>query len=204
MFEYIVGKINYTNSNYVILENNFIGYKIYVSDPNKFELNKFQKIFLYSKIYQNLKNTFSYEYYGFKTLNEKIFFEQLLQINGIGVKSALAILKNDINLIKQLIKNQDINSLTSLEGFNNKIATHVVGQLSYKIKLEKQDVASSDSGEIVADIISALKALGYGKTEIEKAMVSIETEISKSSYEDISNLISLAIQSIIKNENLSN
>lgn len=203
MFEYIVGKINYLNSTYLVLENNFLGYKIYVSDPNKFEINKIQKVYLYIKVFQNTKNYLNYEYYGFKSLVEKIFFETLLSINGIGVKIALNILKNDLNLIKQLIRKQDVNTLASLEGLNAKLATNIISQLSYKMNLEKiNDDEKNLESNLVADIISALKALGYKKQEIEYAINKMSGQIDNS--KEASDLISCAIKLILENETISN
>lgn len=206
MYEYLVGKVNYLNANYLIMENNFLGYKVYVSDTSKYELNKFQKVYLYTKIYQNIKNNFNYEFYGFRTLSEKIFFESLLNINGIGVKIALTILRNDLNLVKTLIKNQDVSSLEALEGFNNKIATNVVGQLSYKMNLEpetKSDSLNKNQTNILGEAISALKSLGYKKHEIEKAVSNIDKNILENS-QDVSDLISCAIKIILNNEATAN
>lgn len=204
MFEYIVGKVNYINANYLILENNFLGYKIYVANPENFELNKIQKLFVYVKVFQNLKNSFSYDYYGFKSLAEKIFFEQLLQINGIGVKSALQILKNDIGLTKSLIKNKDVESLSVLDGFNNKIANAVIGQLSFKLTDDKYDNSALEKNEKIADLIGALKALGYKKQEVEKAIANINEQLVNVKDYSVSDLLSLAIKSLVECEVISN
>lgn len=207
MFEYIVGKINYLNSTYVILENNFIGYKIYVSNPNKFELNKIQKLYIYPKLYQNNKSCYVCEYYGFKTLPEKIFFESLLNVNGIGVKSAIGILKNDLSLLKNLIKNNDIDSLINLEGINNKIANNLVMFLSIKLKNESlnENITSNDYSLLLNDVISALKSLGYKKTDIEKSILKLDKKLLKNySEENVSELISLCIKNILNYENISN
>ncbi len=205
MYEYIVGKVNYSNSNYLILENNFIGYKIFVSDSEKFEINKIQRVYIYTKIYQNLKNNFLYEYYGFKTLYEKIFFEWLLQVNGVGTKIALSIMKNDINLMKDLIIKNDIEALNSLSGFTNKISLNVTHFINQKIKNEPECHKNKNTcSENLCDLVSALKALGYKKNQIEKAVSLLESKIINSKKDDISDLISLAIQAIVNHENIPN
>lgn len=202
MVEYIVGKINYINSSYLVLENNFLGYKVNVSDTSKFEVNKVQKVYIYTKIFQNVKNTFNFEYYGFKTLSEKIFFETLLNVNGVGTKTSLLILKNDLNIIKNLIKNQDIDSLSNLEGFTKKIATNIVGQLSYKLKYEKNNELLKNDESIsqkLPELISALKSLGYKKNEIDSVICNINDDVIEKCSE-ISDLISFAIKNIIENK----
>ena len=104
MIEYILGKVSYKNSNYLILENNFKGYKVYMSDLASIEENSNIKVFVYTRVYQNNKSNFVFEYYGFKSIREKFFFETLLSINGIGPKTSLLILKNNIDMLKELIK----------------------------------------------------------------------------------------------------
>lgn len=143
MYEYIVGKINYTNTNYVILENNFIGYKVFVNGIDNLDLNAFHRLYLYTRVTQNNKGNFVYEYYGFKTINEKFFFELLLTLNGIGPKTAMAILKNDVSLLKKLIKSNDIKTLETLPGFTNKLSIMIVNQLGYKLRNEIIDNKNS-------------------------------------------------------------
>ena len=46
MYEYIRGKIINQESNYIVLDNNGIGYLIYVANPYYFELDKEYKDYL--------------------------------------------------------------------------------------------------------------------------------------------------------------
>ncbi|MDE5767073.1 MAG: hypothetical protein K2H56_00845 [Malacoplasma sp.] len=215
MIEYILGKVSYKNSNYLILENNFKGYKVYMSDLASIEENSNIKVFVYTRVYQNNKSNFVFEYYGFKSIREKFFFETLLSINGIGPKTSLLILKNNIDMLKELIKNEDVESLSILEGFNQKIALSIISALSFKFKKEnwieyennksneKSDESKINKYNPIPDLISALKALGYKKSEIEKAMNCLVSEISDVTEDDLSDLISKAIK-VILNETVTN
>ena len=40
MYEYIIGKIKDIESNYIVVENNNIGYLIYTASPYSFEIDK--------------------------------------------------------------------------------------------------------------------------------------------------------------------
>lgn len=200
MFEYIVGKVNYSNTNYLILENNFTGYKIWTNNPDEFEKNTTIRLYVYTKIFQSNKGNFVYEYYGFKNILEKIFFENLVSINGIGPKTALNILKNDINFLKDLIRNDDVISLELLPGFSNKIATLVCSQLGYKLRNEKKEEvvgSKNNNNNVLTEIISALKALGYKKSDIELAVNVIGPKLDNYVNEDISTAISDAIKIIL-------
>ena len=75
MFEYIIGKITYINPGYIALENNNIGYKIYVSNPYSYKENEEIKVFLYEHIKED-EDTL----YGFKTIDERDFFLKLINV----------------------------------------------------------------------------------------------------------------------------
>lgn len=215
MVDYMVGKITYKNDYYILLESNFKGYKIFVSDSNKFDSDNLSKIFTYVKVYQNNKNTFVYEYYGFKTLKEKIFFETLLSVTGIGPKTALIILKNNLDVLKELIRNEDVSSLSALEGFNQKNSLAIISALSFKMKNERingenymhgekpEEVVRDENGyNATADLISALKALGYKKNVIEKALSHLIKDVTTTKQDGLNDLISKAIK-VILNETVA-
>ena len=48
MYNYIQGTIIDAKSNYIVLDNNKIGYQIYVANPFSFEIGKNFKVYLYS------------------------------------------------------------------------------------------------------------------------------------------------------------
>lgn len=210
MYEYIIGKISYSNSNYIILENNFIGYKIFLNGTDLLDKNSFHRIYLYSKISQTSKGNYSFEYYGFKSIADKYFFELLLSLNGVGPKTAMLILRNDLNLLKNLIKTNDIESLSNLPGLNQKLAIIISNQLGYKLRNEifsKKENNSKDEGcssNNIPNLISALKSLGYKKNDVEFAINSMQTQLNDSNEFELNDLISEAIKIIINNENSSN
>lgn len=210
MYEYIIGKISYSNSNYIILENNFIGYKVFLNGIELLDKNSFHRIYLYTKISQTSKGNYSFEYYGFKTISEKYFFELLLSLNGIGPKTAMAILRNDLNLLKTLIKSNDIESLENLPGFNGKLAITISNQLGYKLrneilfKKENCDKEENNHSNNISNLISALKSLGYKKSDVEFAINNIQSQLNNFNEYELNDLISECIKIIINNENSSN
>ena len=73
MFEYIFGKIVSIESSYIVLENNNIGYLIYVSNPYSYKENNDYKVYIYQHIRED-ENTL----YGFKSKEEKNLFLRLI------------------------------------------------------------------------------------------------------------------------------
>lgn len=204
MFEYLIGKIIYKNEKYIILESNFKGYKIFINDSSKINLNEINKIFLFYKISQNNKGYFLCEYYGFKTVVEKIFFENLLTVNGVGPKIALQIMKNDLNILKSFIANKNINGLIELENINYRLASVLCNQLSYKFSSSKfLDIELNENPRknlnYVEEISAALKSLGYKKNDISFAINSLDKELN-----NVNDAISEAIKIIVnKNESIT-
>ena len=53
MFGYIIGSVKYLTSNHIILENNGIGYIIYVANPYSYEIGKEYTVYTYQNITEN-------------------------------------------------------------------------------------------------------------------------------------------------------
>ena len=65
MFEYINGKVTIIESGYIVIDNNGIGYKIFVGSPYSFNIDEEYKVYLYQNIRED-ENTL----FGFKTKEE--------------------------------------------------------------------------------------------------------------------------------------
>ncbi len=199
---YIIGKIVCKFSNYIILENNFIGYKINVSNIDNFELDKYRKLYIYKKT-QIINNNISEEYYGFENYKDKMMFEKLISINGIGPKTSLNIISNDLLTLKYYIKTNDIEKLCSLNGITKKVAISLINNIEVEDNIldefsnSNNEQNSTNSKNCKNDVISALKSLGYKKDVIDKSISEIPNEdFIIDSEEQLSDLISKVIKDI--------
>ena len=84
MYDYIIGKVTDIKYNSIVLENNNIGYLIFVANPYYFELDKEYTIYVYQYVRED-ENTL----YGFKDIEEKKLFLKLIEVKGVGCKMAL-------------------------------------------------------------------------------------------------------------------
>ncbi len=205
---YIIGKVSYIANSFVILENNFIGYKLFVSNTDGFEIDKYKKLFVYKRT-QIQNNSLIEELYGFTNFKEKIFFERLLSVSGIGPKTAINILKNNINEVKQLILDNDINKLSELEGINKKVAVALVNE----IQVDQKDIdpdyipaQPSSNRNYKYEVISALQTLGYKKDIINQTIEENLTEVDFDlhSEDELTDLISRIIKEMSKSLELKN
>lgn len=168
MFEYIFGKIVSIESNYVVLENNNIGYLIYVSNPYSYKENNDYKVYIYQHIRED-ENTL----YGFKSKNEKELFLRLIDVKGLGCKMALPMLSVDINNIESAIEQENIDYLKKFPKIGDKVAKQIILDLKGKLSIES-------TPNNLKELEETLKALGYKNSDINKVLPKItETEIEK-------------------------
>ena len=93
MYDYIKGTVTCLKNNAIVLDNNGVGFLIYVSNPYSFEIGKEYKVFVYQQIRED-ENCL----YGFKTAEEKDLFLKLISVSGIGVNVKNIIFKNLENI----------------------------------------------------------------------------------------------------------
>lgn len=195
MYSYMIGKVIATNKKTITFENNYVGYVIYVANPQRFEVNKVKKLYLYKQLSFGNKNNVLEEIYGFDRYESKDLFMNLLQINGVGPKTAIGICRNDSQLVKTLIAKHDYEGLCALENITPKFARLMVEHLSSSYKIEEK-VETMD----VSNLTKALKSLGYKNEDIEFAIANINPN---SPSIELSDLISQAIKLIATQQNAS-
>ena len=87
MYSYIKGIVVEIMPGYVVLDNNNIGYKINTPNPYSFKENVEYKVYTYEHIRED-----EHSIYGFITLEEKELFLKLIEVKGLGPKTAIPIL----------------------------------------------------------------------------------------------------------------
>ena len=111
--------------------------------------------------------------YGFLDYSELEFFEMLLNVSGIGPRSALAILGiATIETLRKAISTGDTSYLTKISGIGRKTAGKIVIELRDRVGEEIKD----GSLQIELDALEALKSLGYSQNEARKALKKVTTE----------------------------
>lgn len=109
--------------------------------------------------------------YGFLTEEELHFFKQLMQVSGVGPKTALGIMSGaDVSALKRAIAAGDAAQLTNVFGIGKKSAERLVVELRDKIKLQASKQGVVYTGEDDSEVIEALMALGYRADESRKAL----------------------------------
>lgn len=178
MFAYIKGTLEIKGINYVVVENSAIGYKIYMSQKSIGTIGNIGESVKVYTHYHVREDDISL--YGFNSEEELRMFEILINVSGVGVKSALTML-SDITpaSFAMAVINDDVGRLTKVPGVGKKTAQRLI--LELKDKLKSEDISGEQieettikEKEIDNDAITALQVLGYSKKEIEQALEKIE------------------------------
>lgn len=185
MYEYIKGKYIGINKDYVIIENNGIGYKIFTSGATMAEMPKVsEEVQLYLE--QIVREDFI-GLYGFKDREELEMFKLLISISGVGAKAALSLLSiSRINNLKYAIIMEDDKHLCRAPGIGKKTAARIILELKDKIKTDEvsegvdiqqgfEDMAPSNANAI-GEALGALLSLGYSEKEAESALKKVNRE----------------------------
>lgn len=179
MFAYLKGSLVEKSNTYVVIETSGIGYKIFMSGT---AINTLQNIGEEVKIYTHYYvREDNISLYGFINNEELKMFELLLQVSGIGAKSAIAMLSQitPSSFALAVISN-DVSKLVKIPGIGKKSAERIILELKDKLKNE-QEISKTEEVKAVInkveeddEVIEALQVLGYNKKEIVKALEGLD------------------------------
>ncbi|MGL4991195.1 MAG: Holliday junction branch migration protein RuvA [Sarcina sp.] len=185
MYEYIKGEFRGLNKDYIVLENNGIGYKIFTSGTTIANMPAVEneiKLYLEQIVREDFIGL-----YGFLTKEELHMFNLLLSINGVGAKAALSLLSISTVLnLKYAIITGDEKHITRAPGIGKKTAQRIILELKDKLKKDDNLIENKENMDIemleiiagnnakIGEAIEALIALGYTEKEANKIIEKID------------------------------
>ncbi|MDF3936295.1 Holliday junction branch migration protein RuvA [Pseudomonas citronellolis] len=123
--------------------------------------------------------------YGFAEKRERELFRELIRLNGVGPKLALALMSGlEVDELVRCVQAQDTSTLVKIPGVGKKTAERLLVELKDRFKAwenmpaiatlvtEPKRVATVSSAE--ADAVSALIALGFKPQEASRAVAAVE------------------------------
>lgn len=176
MIAYLHGEIIHKTDKFVIINTGSVGYRVNIT-PETLSLHKEGEevsLYIYTAVREN-----SIDLFGFQNTEGLSFFELLLDVSGIGPRSALAIIAlAPISTIKRAIATGDVGYLNKVSGIGKKTAEKIIIELRDKLQNYKNDNDTSSTLREEGDILEALKSLGYSQNEARDALnqISVETE----------------------------
>ncbi|WP_041138227.1 Holliday junction branch migration protein RuvA [Beduini massiliensis] len=168
MYSYIKGMVTMIFKDHIVLENQGIGYMIYVPNPYSFKTNSDMTVYIYQQVKED-----GHLLFGFKSLEEKELFLKLISVKGIGPKTAVGALATlEVERIVGAIESGNINFLKKIPGIGPKAAGQIILDLQGKIVLHNEPSINPAFDEA----IEVLVALGYREADVVKIMKKIEDD----------------------------
>ena len=199
MYEYIKGIYIGINKDYIIVEHNGIGYKIFTSGATMSSVPESgEQITLY--LDQIVREDFI-GLYGFDSKEELTMFKLLLTVNGVGPKAALSLLSiSRLNNLKYAIMTGDEKHICRGVGIGKKTAARIILELKDKLQPDElldgidnnlEDGKGANNLMAVSEVLSALIALGYSEKEAEKVIKNIDKN------DTVENMIKNALKALM-------
>jgi len=178
MIATIRGEVTEKIGGLVVVEASGIGYGFYVTpeDHGGLKVGDKAKLYVHEHIREN-----AYDLYGFSDIATKALFEQLLEVNGVGPKMALAILSvGSGDEVRSSIAGGDTRFLQTAPGVGKRVAERVIVDLKDKVGLAASDSIESmlRSGNTKQDeAAQALIALGYSVNDASQALSDVDDKL---------------------------
>lgn len=189
MFEYIFGELTVKKFDYVAIDINGLGYKVNISLKTYEDLKEVgedEKLYIYTKVKED-----DISFYGFKNESERELFKEIISINGVGPKLAIAILSTfHVREVIDIVLGDQSKIFTRVPGLGDKKAQKIILDLKDKVKklnvieqvkenkdiLKGKNVISSTSPTEIStglllmkeDVKMALESLGYVNADVSK------------------------------------
>ncbi|SFV87165.1 Holliday junction DNA helicase RuvA [hydrothermal vent metagenome] len=173
----LTGTILEKNPPELLLEVNGIGYEVLCPMSSFYAIGDEVNISLYTHL--TVKED-SHTLYGFTSKDEKTLFKELIRVNGVGPKVALAILSHlDIASLMTAVANEDDILLAKTPGIGKKTAQKLIVELKDRlaklnlIKASNQTTTLGNSNPNNSQALAALQSLGFKIKEAEKMIASV-------------------------------
>lgn len=178
MISYITGIVEDIETDKVILDNNGMGYGIFMpfNILEKIGIGEKLKIYTYFSVREDAMQLF-----GFLTKEELKIFKLLIGVSGVGPKGAMAIVGAcPGDSLQMAIISGDAKAISKAPGIGNKTAQRIIIELKDKLDLESMFMTENhgETASIVgggqSEAVEALVALGYSQTMAFNAVKKIK------------------------------
>ncbi len=177
MISFLKGKIIIKKEDFLVLDVNGVGYKVFAAKKllSGHKKGDLLELFCFLNVREN-----GLELYGFSSEEELEFFEVLKNIRGIGARAALKIISlGPIKETKKRIISQDEKIFEGVSGIGRKKAMAVILELSGKLKenlFEKKNKLKDEQTN-EDEVEEALINLGFSRQKAKQAIGAVSKEV---------------------------
>lgn len=174
------GNLLATGTDYAIIDTGGVGFQIFVPRPvleGLGQIGNTVQVYTYLHVRED-----ALVLYGFASLEQRVFFETLIGVTGVGPRMALGLLSAaPLEQIQLAIASENIAILSQVPGIGKKTAARLVLELKGKLDLSKlpTTIAAATTpaaSAINADLQEVLTSLGYSAMEAQSAVSSLPAD----------------------------
>ena len=182
MIGHLKGKITSKNPPEILIEVEGVGYEVLCPMSTFYALDDLtEDILLFTHL--SIKED-AHTLFGFISKDEKNVFRELIRVNGVGPKVALAILSNlSVQSLVECISTEDADLLAKTPGIGKKTALKLIvelqdrlGKLELTGTIEKTRDLNQSSNPNSKQAIEAVQSLGFKVKEANRMVSKIEDQ----------------------------
>ena len=203
MFYYLNGTLEYREANLCVIDCGGVGYKLTVSlitsDSLVNKMNQTVKLYTYLAVRED-----GVELFGFGTNEERVCFNQLIGVSGVGPKAAMNILSTfSPDKFSLAVCSEDVKAISKAPGIGAKTAARIILELKDKIskdmmtlgsKIQNKSIPTPLKNSVFSEATEALMVLGYDKNTVLNALQGIDLQ----SMTDAGELIKTALKKLAR------
>lgn len=209
MIDYLRGRVQHMESDYIVLDVHGVGYRVFCANPYAFQRSGEEERVVY--IHHHVRED-AISLFGFVDREEQALFRKLIEVSGIGPRVALGILSGGRpEALIMAVQSEDIAYLTRLPGIGKKTAQRIVLDLKDKLGIvglpmkggasssglaDAYGTEGSDSLEAMRSAKEGLLALGFTEAEIAKVWPAVKSVVKSEDSADL--IMKAALQQLYK------
>lgn len=173
MYAYLNGKLAFKAPTHVVIDVNGVGYHVHISLHTYSQIKDREQCKLYIS-FQVRED--AHTLFGFADESERLLFEHLISVSGIGPNTGRMILSSITpEEIQSAIIQGNVPLIQRIKGIGPKTAQRMVLELQDKLKKQGPDalIVAPTQQSVPEEALSALVMLGFARAQAEKVLTSI-------------------------------
>jgi Holliday junction DNA helicase RuvA len=173
MIAFLSGTVRFFDLDAACIDVGGVGYRVLLTLPDlaRLKIGERIEVFVHTRVRED-----AIELFGFATKDGLDLFERLIAVQGVGPRTALALLSGmDVDEVVRAIAERDEARLTKIPGVGKKTAARIVLELAEQLAKESLGGGRAHAPHgAMDDLRSALANLGYKAPQIDRAVGKIK------------------------------
>lgn len=165
---------NTSRNGLIVMTSSGVGYEVTVPTNTIEKCTGQEKVTLFTHL---VVKDDALDLYGFLTQGELLMFKLLIDVSGVGPKTAILIMNAGVDNITKAVAQADVSFFTSIPRVGRKNAQKIIIELKNRIgSVAELDLTGDEMSE-TDDLTSALVGMGFTRQEVSHLVRSIPGEL---------------------------